>query len=202
MTRLILATCMLLGASSGCGSGSHEPPPAREDQAAAASSESAPLERARALAKTFAGELQATLLAAIEAGGLVHAIGVCKTDAPRITAAQAGEGWTLSRTALRVRNPTNAPMDWQRAVLERWQAQIDAGEVADLATLEWSDTSGAEFRYMRAIPLGGVCLGCHGASEQLGEGVGAALAQHYPDDRATGFAVGQLRGAIVVRGPA
>ncbi len=194
--RTRLVTCLLLAASA-CESSPREPAAGAEARA----SEPAALERARGMTKTFAAELQATLLAAIEAGGPVHAIGVCKHDAPRITAAQASEGWSLSRTALRVRNPANAPSDWQRAVLERWQAQLTAGEVADPATLEWSDTSAGEFRYMRGIALGGVCLTCHGASEQLGEGVAAALAEHYPADQATGFAVGQLRGAIVVRGP-
>lgn len=195
--RRFLVICSLL-AGSACESSSRE---TAATGAEARANEPAALERARGMTKTFAAELQATLLAAIEAGGPVHAIGVCKHDAPRITAAQASEGWSLSRTALRVRNPANAASDWQRAVLERWQAQLDAGEVTDAATLEWSDTNAGEFRYMRGIALGGVCLTCHGTSEQLGEGVAAALAEHYPADQATAFAVGQLRGAIVVRGP-
>lgn len=186
-----LSLVLLASLSAACKSGSREQP--SNEQAR---------EHARAMTKSFATELQSTLLAAIEAGGPAHAIGVCKHDAPRISAAQAKDGWTLSRTALRVRNPANAPTDWQRTVLDDWQAQLAAGKVEDPATLEWSETSGSEFRYMRAIPLGGVCLGCHGPVEQIGAEVKAALAEQYPDDQATGFEVGQLRGAFVVMGPA
>lgn len=157
------------------------------------------------MTKSFASELQATLLAAIEAGGPAHAISVCKHEAPQIAAAQASDGWTLGRTALRVRNPTNAPSSWQRVVLETWQAQIDANEIEDPASLEWTEViegeGGPELRYMRAIVLGGVCLACHGPVEQISEEVRTALAEQYPDDQATGFRVGDLRGAFVVTGP-
>jgi hypothetical protein len=202
---------LLLASVSACKSGSREQ--ATSDDAGAqvaverepsGQPGEAPIPRARAMSKAFATELQATLLAAIEAGGPAHAIAVCKHDAPKIAAAQAGDGWTLSRTALRVRNPANAPTSWQRDVLQTWQEQLEAGAVDDVASLEWFDTagaSGAELRYMRAIPLGGVCLACHGPVEQLGEEVRAALAEQYPEDQAVGFEVGELRGAFVVTGP-
>jgi hypothetical protein len=174
----------------------------REDPTAAV----AATDHARAMTQAFAADLQATLLAAIEAGGPAHAIAVCKHDAPIISAKHSNEGWTLVRTSKRVRNPQNAPSPWQQAVLDDWQAQLATGAVADPATLEWSAIEGsgaeAELRYMRAIPLGGVCLGCHGPAEQLDPAVTAALAELYPDDQATGFRVGDLRGAFVVTGPA
>ncbi|HVI03008.1 MAG TPA: DUF3365 domain-containing protein [Enhygromyxa sp.] len=174
---------------------------AQEAGSSAAEQASGPISRARGMTKAFATELQSTLLAAIEAGGPAHAIDVCKQAAPKITAAQGSEGWTLSRTALRVRNPGNAPTSWQRDVLASWQAQLEAGEVQDVASLEWFDIHDGELRYMRAIPLGGVCVGCHGPVEQISAEVKAALAERYPDDQATGFEVGQLRGAFVVMGP-
>ena len=164
-----------------------------------------PIPRARSMSMSFASKLQSTLLAAIEAGGPAHAIGICKHDAPAIAAAQASDGWTLSRTALRVRNPANASTSWQRDVLATWQEQIDAGKVDDVASLEWftiiEGERGKELRYMRAIALGGVCLACHGPADQLSDEVRSALAQQYPDDEATGFEVGDLRGAFVVTGP-
>lgn len=178
---------------------------ARDESDATPAAVEGPIPRARAMTQSFASELQATLLAAIEAGGPAHAIAVCKHEAPQISAAQASEGWTLSRTALRVRNPKNAPTSWQRAVLEAWQEQIDGGQIQDPASLEWFETiagaSGSELRYMRAIVLGGVCSGCHGPVEQISDEVRAALAEQYPEDQATGFRVGELRGAFVVTGP-
>ncbi|MFO7563455.1 MAG: DUF3365 domain-containing protein [Enhygromyxa sp.] len=181
-----------------------QPQPAVERESPVDQTQGA-IPRARAMTKSFASELQSTLLAAIEAGGPAHAISVCKHDAPKIAAAQASEGWILSRTASRVRNPENAPTAWQRTVLETWQAQIDEGKVEDPASLEWVEmiegASGPELRYMRSIVLGGVCLACHGPVEQISEEVKAALAEQYPEDQATGFRVGELRGAFVVTGP-
>lgn len=197
-----------LAAMVACKSGEQADPQREREQAPSverAVSEQGPIPRARAMTKAFASELQATLLTAIEAGGPAHAISVCKHQAPEIAAAQTADGWTLSRTALRVRNPENAPSSWQRAVLEAWQAQIEAGEIEDPSALEWAEVidgeHGSELRYMRAIVLGGVCLACHGPVDQIGDEVRTALAEQYPDDQATGFTVGQLRGAFVVTGP-
>lgn len=192
----VLVLVLVLVSIAGCKSDGAEPAGATEPAGTA---------YARAMTQAFAAELQATLLAAIEAGGPAHAIEVCKHDAPRISAEQGAEGWTLSRTATRVRNPQNAPNSWQQAVLEDWQTQLASGRVADPATLEWTElVSGPqpELRYMRAIPLGGVCLACHGPDQELDPAVLTALAEHYPEDQATGFRVGELRGAFVVTGPA
>jgi len=42
----------------------------------------------------------------------------------------------------------------------------------------------------------GACLTCHGPTESIPEDVRAALRERYPDDKATGYAVGDLRGAL------
>lgn len=206
---------VLLGSALACKAEAPEPEskPAAEPAVAAepeaATAPVAELEagkaHARAMIQAFAKQLQTTLLEAIEAGGPASAIGVCKLEAPMITAKQAADGWVLARTALKVRNPGNAANEWQRPVLDAWQAQISAGEVADVAALDWAEVvetdAGPQLRYMKAIPLGGVCLACHGPADQLTPEVTAALAEGYPDDQATGFEVGQLRGAFVVTGP-
>lgn len=59
------------------------------------------------------------------------------------------------------------------------------------------EQGGAAFRYMRAIPTGGVCLACHGSD--IAPEVKAAIAAAYPQDQATGFKMGQLRGAFSIR---
>lgn len=53
---------------------------------------------------------------------------------------------------------------------------------------------------MKPIFIAGpVCLQCHGAPDKLAPGVAEALKDLYP--MATGYAVGDLRGAISVRIP-
>ncbi len=56
-----------------------------------------------------------------------------------------------------------------------------------------------EFRYMKAIaiPKGAPCLICHG--ENIDPGLHAKIKGRYPEDEATGFKEGDLRGAFSVR---
>jgi len=42
-----------------------------------------------------------------------------------------------------------------------------------------------------------MCLACHG--DNIAPEVTAAIRAHYPEDQATGFATGQLRGAFSIR---
>mgnify|MGYP003340573505 CR=1 FL=1 len=49
---------------------------------------------------------------------------------------------------------------------------------------------------MKAIPTAEICTTCHGVS--LKPEVSARLQQLYPADQATGFAVGDLRGAFTL----
>jgi len=54
--------------------------------------------------------------------------------------------------------------------------------------------------YMRAIRINmPLCLQCHGMEEDLAPDVVEQLTKLYPDDTATGFSQGDLRGAFVVR---
>jgi len=159
----------------------------------------AEIARAKGTIKQFAGALQTELKTAMQAGGPVAAIGVCHTQAMPITAQVAAEhGIQLSRVSLKNRNPANVPNEWQAAVLKDFDRQQAAGK--DITKLAWSETvnvdSGREFRFMKAIPTGDVCLKCHGS--QLAPEVVQVLADIYPEDRATGYNVGDIRGAFVV----
>jgi hypothetical protein len=49
---------------------------------------------------------------------------------------------------------------------------------------------------MQAIPTGALCLQCHG--ENISPEVQAELARLYPEDKATGYSAGDIRGAFVV----
>jgi len=154
---------------------------------------------AKTAIKQFAGELQTELKTAMQAGGPVAAIAVCNTQAMPITVRLSAEhGIQLSRVSQKNRNPANVPNDWQAAVLAGFDSQKAAGK--DISTLSWSeiaDTSeGQEFRFMKAIPTGDVCLKCHGT--ELAPEVSKVLSELYPEDHATGYNKGDIRGAFVV----
>lgn len=152
---------------------------------------------AKALAAKLQSALQGVLTGALREGGLANAIEVCRDRAPKVAAGISSEsGWTVRRTALRVRNPKNAPDAWERKVLEEFAARSAAGE--DVATLEKSAVVEAggtrSFRFMKAIRTGEPCLACHGASVK--PDLSARVKMLYPEDQATGFAPGDLRGAF------
>jgi hypothetical protein len=58
-----------------------------------------------------------------------------------------------------------------------------------------------ELQYVRPILMQARCLPCHGDPASLDPAVHALLARRYPEDRATGYRVGDLRGAVSVRVP-
>lgn len=155
---------------------------------------------ARAASKTLAEALQAQLGAAIKAGGFASAVTACNIIAPAVTQeAVEKSGIVVRRTALKVRNPTNAPDAFERKILERFRDAITGG--ADPATLEHAETvtenGRTAFRYMKAIPTAATpCLGCHGSNIQ--PEVKQEIIRLYPADAATGFSEGELRGAFSV----
>lgn len=157
---------------------------------------------AAAAAKALGGELKSRLVAAMSDGGPEAGVFVCSQVAPEIAErASTDYGGEIGRTALRVRNPDNAPDDWERAQLQAFLAKIEAGaDPAALEAYEVVDAAvGAEFRWMKPILMDGPCLTCHGPA--VSENVRAAIEARYPDDEATGFDFEALRGAFTARRP-
>ena len=151
---------------------------------------------ALALVKNFGGTLKQALQQAVKDGGLANGIAACNTLAPEIAAQNSQGSWEIARTSLKLRNPDNAPTEWQQLQLQA----MDAQPVRDGKPVEVWQVSDAEgqprFQYMSAIPTQGMCLKCHGTS--IDPKVQAKLKELYPRDQATGFSEGELRGAFVV----
>ncbi len=150
----------------------------------------------------LANSLKSKLKGALQSGGPVEAISVCKTEAINISTEISKDfGWQVSRTSLKIRNPSNAPDDWEKKTLLSFEQQRTSG--ADIKNLEafeiFEDEQGKWFRYMKAIPTAEVCLMCHG--ETIAPPVKQKLTSLYPSDRATGYKVGEIRGAFTIKQP-
>jgi len=161
------------------------------------------VDQSRQLALQLGGQLKAELSKAIAEGGPMAAINVCYLRAPEIAAQLSqASGARVGRTALRVRNPSNAPDELERSVLEQFATDLGSGPVDRPleAVFEIRRGDAVERRYMRAIPTDALCLTCHGKS--IAPELAAAIARDYPKDQATGFEQGQLRGAFSVVWPA
>jgi hypothetical protein len=160
---------------------------------------------ARGVATSVPPQLLSVLQQEIAKGGPEGAIAVCRDQAPALArAASERSGWNVRRVSLRNRNPKAVPDAWERAALEDFDRRRAAGEAP--ATLERAEIvvegDRSFLRYMRALPTIELCTQCHGAPERLSPAVKAQLAQLYPDDRATGYAVGEIRGAMTLKKPA
>ena len=157
------------------------------------------IEASRTYANRLQKELGARLKSALAAGGPVQAITVCQLEAPAIARALEAEGGPsyVGRTALKVRNPANGPDDEARAVLADFEHELTPNAPPPSRFITQPDGSA---RYLQAIPMQPLCIACHGT--ELSTEVSDALAQRYPQDEATGFAVGELRGAFLIEWPA
>ncbi|QQZ27622.1 DUF3365 domain-containing protein [Thiothrix subterranea] len=164
--------------------------------AAPAVDKAALVESAKGAVQALGGTLKGELEAAMKAGGPVEAMGICHTKAPEIAKAVSAEkGMEVSRVSLKNRNPVMGQAnEWQTAVLNDFEAKKAAG--ADPATIAYAEVVNNEFRFMKAIPTAAVCLKCHGT--ELSPAVTAKLTELYPQDKATGYKEGDLRGAFVV----
>lgn len=175
---------------AGCASG----PSAEEQAAMAADARKA----SGALIQKLGGELKA----ALAASGPEGAIGVCKARAPQIAAEVSQQfGFDVKRVSPKNRNPAAVPDAWEAAAQAGLERRMAAGEKPEtLDTWQVVGTAGGrEFRYAKALPVQPLCLTCHGDPAAIPDGVKARLAAEYPNDKATGYAPGMVRGIVSVK---
>ncbi|HEX4985648.1 MAG TPA: DUF3365 domain-containing protein [Burkholderiales bacterium] len=162
-------------------------------------------DEARTLAGQLVRRLSAALTQEMASGGPERAISVCRDLASSLAGELSrGSGARVARVSLKTRNPLlGQPDAWEQQVLQEFKKRLEAGERVE--TLEYfaavDEPRGKVFRYMKALPVQPLCLACHGSGEDIAEGVRAGLAAQYPHDRATGYSVGQIRGAVTVKQP-
>ncbi len=164
---LLLATAFLATAAGAEPAPAPEPPKAGVDAIGA-----------------FQQALGSTLKAAL-ADGPFEAIDACRVEAPRIAAERAAAGIAVGRTSLKLRNPANAPEPWMQPLLEAYQR----GELDGPQAVALGERGTGVVKPIRVQPL---CTTCHGAT--IAPDLRDHLRERYPDDRATGYGVGDFRG--------
>ena len=160
---------------------------------AAACAKSLPdTETGAAILQPFKVELKQALEAGL-AEGPAEAIDVCRVRAPRIAASLSTNGVRLGRTSHKLRNPENIAPAWANDILNTY--------LEDAAARKPVAVRLADGRVGHAEPIivQSLCLVCHG--EAPAPHIAEAIAGAYPEDRATGFRVGDLRGIFWVEYP-
>jgi len=137
------------------------------------------------------GRLKSALMGAMQSGGPVAAIDFCQEQAPAIAGLVAAEeSVKIGRTSHKLRNPSNAVPSWMEKVIEE---QV-------VAPHGFADDAG-ELAVAFPITLESGCVVCHGQPEQIAPAVREAITEKYPEDQATGFTPGDLRGWLWVQVP-
>lgn len=149
---------------------------------------------AQTITQRFGGTLKPKLKAAIQSGGLVHAVNICAVEAPAIAKALSAEtGWDVKRVSLQPRNIDTATPDEHERTTLAWFAEQQSTQ-GEAAVLKSSQIVNNTYRYMQAQPVEGVCLNCHGTN--INTAVQSIINTTYPSDMATGYQLGQIRGAF------
>lgn len=168
--------------------------PPESENSAEASKKADYLRTSEELASELQSSLGSKLMAAMERGGPSEAIAVCQEVAQELTEAadRTDPEVTINRTALRVRNPVNAPTALDEKVLKDWKRALNKGLPAKPVVNE----AGGNVIVHRPIMTAELCLQYHGPPEQIDEATAQLLQKLYPEDEATGFQAGDLRGAF------
>lgn len=123
------------------------------------------------------------------------AMTACSDEAQGLTAQVRGEsGARVGRASSKLRNPTNGGPDWVQAWLTANEGK--PGAEAALSSEVTTTPEGRFARVIRPITVEAGCLTCHGDPAAIPPPVKEQLAARYPQDAATGYKVGDLRGAL------
>ena len=170
--------------SAGC---SKEAPVAKKDDTAL-------LKDGKELASAGFALLSQNLIAAMAKGGVPEALKFCHANAlPLTSEISVKHGVTVQRLSHKARNPANRAEGREGDVLGIFDQQILSGQPA-APRIERDEQGRAVFYSPILLPMD-TCLKCHG---EPGKDISAAdlalIRSLYPEDAATGFKLGQLRG--------
>ncbi|MCB1169600.1 MAG: DUF3365 domain-containing protein [Leptospiraceae bacterium] len=150
--------------------------------------------------KTFSNfktDLAKKLTAALREKGAPGAIEVCSMASPEAEKTHSGKA-KVYRISDRPRNPDHAPDEFEMAVIQMWKSRKAEGQ--EIGPVHFR--SEKDEYVMSPIPLhADFCLQCHGSAEEIKPETSKAIAALYPEDQATGYKKGELRGAFVARRP-
>ncbi len=145
------------------------------------------------ITKQSFASLSGRLKAAMKEGGPIYAIQFCNEQAlPLTDSLSKAFQVKIKRTSLRLRNEQNTPDSLELYMLGLYE-QIE--KMQKPLVSKAMITHDQRLRYFAPIRLKPQCLQCHGAvGREVADSVYAVIKEKYPNDKATGFQVGQLRG--------
>lgn len=163
--------------------------------------EAAAIQRGQGIAKATFEQLFAQVKAKMGSVGPTGAVEYCSVAAlPLVDSLSAVQGVRIKRTSDRLRAPHDAPDADERRRLDQVLAMLaDGARPIDIPpqALVLGDSIAFYQPILINMPN---CLKCHGTPGlEVDSATSAMLARKYPDDKATGYAVGDFRGLWSIR---
>lgn len=142
--------------------------------------------------KVLGGQLKAAMMK----GGPTHAIDYCNLNAIALTDSMGrAQEIYIGRVSDRNRNLKNVASAEEWAYIQQVQEALAAGEEA----MPYAKVDGRKFTGYYPIVTQAICLNCHGeVGTQIAAKTAAILADRYPEDKATGYGLNEVRGLWVV----
>jgi hypothetical protein len=160
------------------------------------------LEGMRATSMEFMKSLKGVLIKQIQTKGVLQAVSVC-SDTAQVLTNNFGlqKGVFIRRVSLKNRNENNYPDDFEKMVLNKFELLKQNNELDD-KTEHIETVKEGEYtyvRYLKPILIQAECLNCHGNLNDMMTDVKDLIMQKYPQDKAVGYSIGDLRGAVSVK---
>jgi len=126
------------------------------------------------------------------------AVRYCNTIAyPLVDTLAKDQAILVKRVSNKFRNPADAPNEREKAVLARFRQGMNEGQDVPAPVLEPIDAQ--TIGYYQPIMVMELCLKCHGeVGKDIAERDYQTIKELYPQDKATGYRVGDLRGMWTV----
>lgn len=156
----------------------------------------------RADAKEFMGSLKSILVKEMQSNGIIAAVSVC-SDTAQILTNNYGvkKGLYIKRVSFKNRNINNTPNSIESEALKMFEELKLKGELSEsteyFSTLEKDGVTSVV--YLKPIIVQPPCLNCHGTVDQIGADVKIVINKKYPNDKATGYQIDDLRGAVSIQ---
>ncbi len=135
--------------------------------------------------QSFGKELKGTLKNALETSPS-HAVQVCHSQAPKIAASHSSKDRILGRVSSKARNPQQKPKAWMKKTIQAYES----GSLKEPYQVVRIDEHRSGL--LKPIKTEAICLVCHGKS--LAPEISQTLKTLYPNDQATGYDLGEIRG--------
>lgn len=155
------------------------------------------IQRGTAITQQVTAALMSKLIPEVQQNGPSQAIKYCSIQAiPTTDSISKQEKVTISRVSHRNRNPNNIASAAESELINRYISQINAGSTLS-PTLK---ANGSQTIFYSPIVIAmPTCLKCHGKlGQDLQPDVQETLQKLYLNDKATGFAQGELRGLFKI----